>query len=116
MEAVDRDALDTLRESLGDESVIERIINLYLGELEPRMEASRAAIADRDADAAREAAHSLRGSSATLGAARLAELCERLETSARQGDLGPAPGLLEQLEPAARETETVLRGQLPRAP
>ena len=53
-------------------------------------------ITDADADALAEAAHSLKSSSANVGAKVLAELCRRLESMGRQDDLNGASSLLDQ--------------------
>jgi len=50
---------------------------------------------DKQFEALRETAHSLKGSSATLGAGRLAQLCRRLEIVAHEGDLAGSKTLIE---------------------
>lgn len=69
----------------------------------------RQAIADGDFDGLRFAAHSLKSSSATLGASRLATLCQQLEYQARaQSDRGLMP-LYAQIETTYRQTITALQ-------
>lgn len=111
--AVDKATLSSLREQLaGPDPVFERILGLYLRELPGRMTAIRSAVEQGDAQALRDAAHSLRGSSATLGATLAAELSEALESGAVAGDLAPAPELLERLEEAARLTTAAFEAEL----
>ena len=115
MDAVDPNTLDSLREQLGgQEEVLQRVLGLYLGELPGRMDAIRQALEQQDARALRDAAHSLRGSSVTLGANLVAQICEQLELDAEAGKLSSAPGLLERLEPAAASTEAAFRAEVER--
>jgi histidine phosphotransfer protein HptB len=110
---VDAAVLSSLREQLGAEDpVYGRILGLYLRELPGRMEAIGGAVARGDADALRDAAHSLRGSSATLGATLAAGLSEQLESAARTGELASAPVLFERLEDAARRTAAVFEAEV----
>ncbi len=60
-------------------SVPRRILELYLGDSPARLMTLRRGFADRDAQAIERAAHALKGSSANLGAAALAEHCHQLE-------------------------------------
>jgi len=60
------------------------------------------AVALDDAGRLREQAHQLKGVAANLGAQDLAEICERLEQAARDGDLDAAIEPLSQLRPRTR--------------
>jgi HPt (histidine-containing phosphotransfer) domain-containing protein len=111
--AVDKATLSSLREQLGGEDpVLDRILGLYLRELPGRMAAIRSAVEQGDAEALRESAHALRGSSVTLGATLAAELSAGLEAGAVAGDLARAPELLQQLEEAARLTAAVFESEI----
>ena len=61
------------------------------------MTALRDAVVQGDAPAMKLAAHSLKGSSSTMGAKRMAALCDELETLARNATLGGAPALIVAL-------------------
>lgn len=54
----------------------------------------------QDAEGLRRSAHTLKSSSATLGATRLSQLCLTLETQARAGNLSEALDLVHQAEVA----------------
>ncbi|MEB3163058.1 MAG: Hpt domain-containing protein [Prochlorothrix sp.] len=56
--------------------------------------------AQQDADGLRRSAHTLKSSSATLGATRLSKLCLLLETQARAGDFSQAVELVQQAKSA----------------
>ena len=91
-------ALEVIRALGGADApdLLEQIVHLYLGSAPERMAAIRAGLAAADSDMVRAAAHSLKSSSANLGANSLAELCKKLEMAARANALATdAPALPE---------------------
>jgi PAS domain S-box-containing protein len=93
---LDEGVLAELDEELGEDVAL--LVGMYLTELEPRRAAISDAVAARDLEAARAAAHSLRGASGTFGALRLGELCAELEHEARAGRPDELPRLVAQIE------------------
>ncbi|MEO8628056.1 MAG: response regulator, partial [Betaproteobacteria bacterium] len=89
--AVDTAALDAIR-ALANESapdLLEQVVRLYL-EAGPRLlDGLRSGMATGDKHAVRAAAHSLKSSSANVGARHLAELCKQLELASRVDTLMP---------------------------
>jgi len=79
---VDLGKLHELEEQLDDRALVVTTVNTYLGQLDVRMAAMTEALQARDHDALRAAAHTLKSSSALLGADPLAEACAQLERSA----------------------------------
>ncbi len=82
---VDVDTLDMLRE-LADEDnpdFFEDIIQSYVGDAANLMEGLRTGAASADIDLIARSAHTLKSSSANLGANDLAALCANLERRAR---------------------------------
>ena len=75
--------LSELKEVLEDEFSV--LITTYLLDAQLRQQMITAAISAKDYDAARLAAHSLKGASANLGALMLAEISEHLEHDCRAG-------------------------------
>ena len=75
--------LSELKEVLEDEFSV--LITTYLEDAQLRQQMITAAISAKDYEAARLAAHSLKGASANLGALMLAEICEHLEHDCRAG-------------------------------
>lgn len=63
----------------GEPDLIVELIDLYLQEAPLRIEAIQRAVTDADGLSLKRAAHSLKGSSGTLGVRPLAALCEKLE-------------------------------------
>jgi len=98
--ALDTTALETIRALGGEQTpdLLEQIVRLYL-EGAPELIASiRAGLAAADNDQVRLAAHSLKSSSANLGARNLAQMCAALEASARAGSIGTDAPKAEAIE------------------
>jgi HPt (histidine-containing phosphotransfer) domain-containing protein len=74
------------------------LIDLFIEETPHRLEAIRVAIKGSDPAAVAQESHALKGSSAHLGAVRMAELCAILEEQGRAGSIGGAPALFSGLE------------------
>jgi HPt (histidine-containing phosphotransfer) domain-containing protein len=88
----DRTALDELGQATdGDNSFLVELIETYLADAEGQVEAIDAAIAATDAEALVRPAHTLKSSSASVGAMRLAAMARGLEAQARAGQLADAP-------------------------
>ena len=96
----------------GAPSLLNKIIGLYLDSSPELLQKLRDAIAGEDAGALRQAAHSLKSSSANLGATRLAALCKELEQRGREGRLEDAPCLLEELEICYARALEALKAEL----
>ena len=95
-------ALDAIRQLAGanNPSLVQQVIGAYLADAPRRFAQLRAAADSGDAEGVRQAAHSLKSSSANIGAEQLAALCKELELLGRQGNVDSANTLL-----AAAETE-----------
>ena len=65
---------------------LERLIAAYLDEAPKHVTGIKVGIAAGDQDAVKIAAHTLKSSSANLGAIRLAELCQSIESAAVTND------------------------------
>ena len=94
LRAVDPDALARL-ERFGGAKLLREMIALYLENAPERLGAAEAGITTGDAAAAENALHSLKSSSAQLGAMRLSRLCEEGETLARSGILSGVTEIVE---------------------
>lgn len=99
-EVLDVKALQNLSDMLGPEAqtVMQEVIESYTADAPKLLEAIAVAISESDADSLHRAAHTLKGSSATIGAMRLSSLCKQLDTLARSGSASPAPGWKQQME------------------
>ena len=108
---LDPTSLDGLRRlgELTGKPLLHDIVESYRAETPRRLEQMRDALRRADADALTFVAHSLKGSSAQLGAVQVAALSAELELKARNGDLTGAAGLLEGLEMHAKEAAAKLQ-------
>lgn len=78
-------ALDRLREldPTGDNKLIERVVKAFKGSVERLVPQMLEATAARDFAGVRHVAHTLKSSSASIGATRLSRLCAELESLIR---------------------------------
>ena len=74
------------------------LVRVYLRDSRRRLDTAGAAADAGDLGAVAETAHSLRGSSANLGAQTIAELCAELDRACATGDLAAAKDILGRLE------------------
>ena len=83
------EALESLRaiERQGVPGVVRKTVAFYLEDAPPLLRTILEAVGRADADALRRAAHSLKSSSANLGAVRLARLCQELEQIGATGSV-----------------------------
>jgi len=87
---VDEGALNELMESTGDDvGFVRELIDTYLAETPTQLEAMTAAVDADDAAALVRPAHTLKSSSATVGASRLSFVARELEMAGRTGALEP---------------------------
>ena len=98
--ALDPTTLENLAdlEEDGEQSLMAELAGMFLEGTQSCLVTLREAVDGNDAKSVREAAHTLKGSSGSIGATRMQEVCERLQESAEAGDLREAPRLLGRLE------------------
>jgi HPt (histidine-containing phosphotransfer) domain-containing protein len=89
-----------------------KLVTLYVGDSEKHLAAIRLAVESGASDKLREAAHALKSGSRTIGAARVSNLCERLERLGKAQTLAGAEHLAGNLAVALAETVAALRGAL----
>jgi HPt (histidine-containing phosphotransfer) domain-containing protein len=106
--ATDVTALDRLRR-FGGGSLLDKMIELFLVAAPERIEAASRAQAAGDVEAVERALHSLKSSSAQLGAVQMQRLSERGEQLARAGSLDKVAQVTSALdEELARVREWLL--------
>ena len=98
-ESVDTSVHSRLRSLEADagSAVLQRVIEAYLRSSTELERAIRDGLAAEDPLAAARAAHTLKSSSAQVGADHLAILCKELESLGRGGSLEGAPALADQI-------------------
>ncbi|MBL8420966.1 MAG: response regulator, partial [Dechloromonas sp.] len=112
--AVNPRALDAIRQLPGANGalLVERVIRAYLADAPARLAEMRAASAAGDADALRKAAHSMKSSSANVGADGLATVCKALETIGRGATVDGAIPLLAKAGEELPRVLTALAEQI----
>jgi signal transduction histidine kinase/CheY-like chemotaxis protein/HPt (histidine-containing phosphotransfer) domain-containing protein len=110
MKSLDMETIAYLRSlRRGDgPSVLERAIGVYLDTAPTALEELRRCVAAGDASAVWRIAHSLKSSSASLGAKNLAQQMGDMESRARENDLNEAPAHLERVESEFKKVSTAL--------
>jgi HPt (histidine-containing phosphotransfer) domain-containing protein len=96
-----------------DRAFVAELIETYLADGRAELDGVAAAIRADDAAALVRPAHTLKSSSATLGAARLAATARELEFAGRSGTLGPdVEGAATRLGAEWEEAASALRAWL----
>jgi two-component system, sensor histidine kinase and response regulator len=93
-------------------NIIHRVISSYLKDSVQLLETLRVAIAQNDPPTLHRAAHSLKSTSATVGARALAGLCQDLEGIGRTNTTDKAPALLSAIEREYQQVAVALRAHL----
>ena len=117
-EPVDRTAWETIAalERPGKPNVLHKIIGLDLTSSQAQVTQLREAWQGQDSEALRILAHTLKSSSATLGAHRLATLAKQLEEACWTAHVEQAEGLIMLIEIAHRDACVIFRNELQSSP
>jgi HPt (histidine-containing phosphotransfer) domain-containing protein len=95
----------------GEPDLIVELINLYLEDAPVKLASMQEAAAEGDEVALKRVAHSLRGSSASIGVGQVAALCEELERAYRADSAGQAVTILDRLEQELEEARRDLEAE-----
>jgi HPt (histidine-containing phosphotransfer) domain-containing protein len=100
---LDVGTLADLRDSVGgDSEFLAELIDELLADAPGQLATLRDAATSGDAEAARRAAHTLKGNGRTFGATALASLCQEAEAAATNGDID---AVLARVDEIAAEWE-----------
>jgi CheY-like chemotaxis protein len=115
--SLDEDVLAALRQlqGAGEPDVFEELIGLYLEDTPTQLAALRSAVEAARADTVETIAHTLKGSSASMGAQNLSAICAELEGVGASGDLPKVTRLLERLEEEFGRVRAALEAELARS-
>ncbi|NET37608.1 MAG: response regulator [Cyanothece sp. SIO1E1] len=99
-EAIDESTLQTYLSLMGDDAtdLLVSLVNTYLTEAPNLIQAIEVAVHQEDGTALDHSAHTLKSSSAALGAMPLANLCKDLERLGRHDDMAETSDLLALLK------------------
>jgi len=92
-----------------DMAFVQELIEAFLEDGREQIAAMRQSLASGDALVFQRAAHSLKSSSASIGALEFSDLAKELEMLAKQGNLPAAPEKLEQIASAFPTVEQALQ-------
>jgi HPt (histidine-containing phosphotransfer) domain-containing protein len=115
-EILDQSVLASLRElqEEGEPDILEEVGGLFLKHAPEKISAIDKAVADRDAKALQVAAHSLKSSSAYVGAMKLSAMSKELEMMGRSGVLEGATERAESLKTEYLRVKTALESEIKR--
>jgi CheY-like chemotaxis protein len=98
--ALSTERLEELRSELPDDAFRD-LVEIFLREVPELVGILRHAVEIRDVSLVRETAHRFKGSCSTLGANRMATLCQVLQHAAEKRRIADLPGLVNRLEDEA---------------
>jgi HPt (histidine-containing phosphotransfer) domain-containing protein len=84
---LDISTFQELRETIGDDIIFSDLVTIYLNSAENLMMSIQAAFTDQDASKFALASHSLKSTSASIGATRLSQLSKYLEKIGKSGEV-----------------------------
>jgi signal transduction histidine kinase/DNA-binding response OmpR family regulator len=116
--SIDPKALETIGrlQRQGKPDLLARVIRIYLEDSARLLEQLREAASRGEAQEVRRAAHTLRSSSANVGATRLASLCKQLELMAAEQPIGQLRATLDEVHSEHVAVQADLRDELARNP
>ncbi len=87
LQTLDVGLFQNLRESIGDDFFFSELMTTYLNSAESLMDEIQATFADQNVDKFVIATHSLKSTSASIGATRLSQISKYLEKACRTGEI-----------------------------
>ena len=93
--SINKEMIEELKDLMEDDFPL--LINTFLEDSSKRLVALKHAIAEDNANEVREIAHGFKGSSANLGAEKLAAISSDLETMGRTDELSEAEGSFTEM-------------------
>ncbi|MGC2062054.1 MAG: ATP-binding protein, partial [Thermodesulfovibrionales bacterium] len=114
LETLDHKTLDRLArlQKEGAPDLVTRILSIYLADSSGLLSRLHKAVTEGSASEIQKAAHSLKSSSANVGAMQLSSLCKRLEAMGRVNSTEGAGELLAGIDAEYRAVESALREEL----
>lgn len=93
----------------GDEELMASLVDIFLTEAAPMMEAIRSAVANGDPGKLEKAAHRLKGSISIFGVGIVAQTAFELEQQGRNRDLTQTPETMVRLEQQMKNLQLTLQ-------
>ena len=99
----------TMLDPTGANKLLQRVLSTYQASLGRMLLQMQQARERADHAAVRLAAHTLKSSSASIGALDLSRLCAAAEQAVREGQLDAVPAIVDQLQAEARRVECAVQ-------
>jgi HPt (histidine-containing phosphotransfer) domain-containing protein len=111
---INQEAIDNLRSlgDAGDDTFLKEIITIYLEDIPQRIVALKTALNTGDRPLFTRSAHTIKGSSANIGAAEVQYLAAKLELKSKTEELSGLGAELVELEAASMRAQSALRSIL----
>ncbi len=93
----------------GEPDVLAEVLRLFVDDVPRRVERLKAAWQSGNAVELQRAAHSLKGSSGTIGAHHMSDICTQLDERGKAGDFNAARHLLDSLDEEYRRVEAEIQ-------
>ncbi|HEY9597983.1 MAG TPA: Hpt domain-containing protein [Cyanophyceae cyanobacterium] len=103
--------MSSFRDMIGENAdmVLAEMIECYLDDAPKLVRAIAQAVHQQNAQKLRQASHTLKSSSATIGAMTLSHLCQQMEVMSRIGNIEYASNSLSELESEYERVKTALQ-------
>lgn len=114
-ELIDRELLESVQSLYDDDgsgNMFNELITLYLNDAAMRLAQIKRAAQESNVAGVLHAAHTLKGSSANVGAAAVASICAEVEGHARIGSIEIAASILPELEREFERTRIVFEDEV----
>ncbi len=95
----------------GGSAMLEKILKMFLTSLAELMAAMQNGIEQHDADQVKHASHTLKSSSAMIGALSLSELCQQIETVSAEAELAGVDCMVQEAAKVAQRLEVKIRSK-----
>ncbi|MEO1521797.1 MAG: response regulator, partial [Cyanobacteria bacterium J06633_2] len=107
---INYEALQSTIDAMGMDprECLSTLLDIFLDEANTLVETMRSAISEHDGSKLNFAAHTLKSSSASLGAIALSEQCQRLEKMGLDGDLAQAERIMSDVQALYEKVEPAL--------
>ncbi|MDX2426422.1 MAG: ATP-binding protein [Cycloclasticus sp.] len=106
--------LDEIADMASDSgaALVRSIVDLYLEHTPGLIQQIKKAVSERNAESLFKAAHSLKSSSANIGALRLSALASQFEQNGREGDTDNAEEMITELDDILRQTLLAIKEKM----
>ena len=95
--------------------ILEKVLRIYLQESSKLLSGLDQALQEGESTGLKKVAHSLKSSSANVGASRLSTLCQSLETAGLENGKEEARSLLDQIQVECATVQVALLEELQRS-